>query len=308
MEDTSTSNTSQSTMAEQISSSPPNKLPSNPQEQAQRKVSLRHRIKHFTIAWFLCTMSTGGLSIALAETPHKFHGLHTIGLIIFFLNIILFTIFTSCIIARTILYPGHVKKTLMHPSESLFLGSWYLSVSVIIGGIQIYGITYGPGYAWLIRTIYILYWLYAALSLSNSIIQYFLLAHSSPVRPIPFTPALFLPGYSAMLTGTIASIIAPYQPPARAYLVILSGLAFQGFGWLISSLLLAQFLASLLSNGFPPPSLRPALSHSSISQMPPPHIATFPHIPTRKRYAKSSPSSCRYSCGCLVSGSSPSPS
>jgi tellurite resistance protein TehA-like permease len=158
-------------------------------------------------------MSTGGLSIALAETPHKFRGLHTIGLIIFFLNIILFTIFTSCMIARTILYPGHVKKALHHPSESLFLGSWYLSMSVIIGGIQIYGVTYGPAYPWLIRTIYVLYWIYAALSLCNSILQHFLLALRSPVRPIPFTPALFLPGYSAMLTGTIASIIAPYNRP-----------------------------------------------------------------------------------------------
>lgn len=39
-------------------------------------VGLRERVKHFTWAWFLSTMSTGGLSIALAETPHKFHGTH----------------------------------------------------------------------------------------------------------------------------------------------------------------------------------------------------------------------------------------
>lgn len=38
------------------------------------KVGLRERLKHFTWAWFLSTMSTGGFSIALAETPHKFHG------------------------------------------------------------------------------------------------------------------------------------------------------------------------------------------------------------------------------------------
>jgi hypothetical protein len=38
------------------------------------KVGVRERVKHFTWAWFLSTMSTGGLSIALAETPHKFRG------------------------------------------------------------------------------------------------------------------------------------------------------------------------------------------------------------------------------------------
>lgn len=39
------------------------------------EIGMRGRVKHFTWAWFLSTMSTGGLSIALAETPHKFHGM-----------------------------------------------------------------------------------------------------------------------------------------------------------------------------------------------------------------------------------------
>lgn len=39
-------------------------------------VGLRGRVKHVTWAWFLSTMSTGGLSIALVETPHKFRGIH----------------------------------------------------------------------------------------------------------------------------------------------------------------------------------------------------------------------------------------
>jgi hypothetical protein len=38
------------------------------------KTSLRQRLKHFTWAWFLTTMSTGGLAIAVAETPHRFRG------------------------------------------------------------------------------------------------------------------------------------------------------------------------------------------------------------------------------------------
>lgn len=38
------------------------------------RVGLRDRLKHFTWAWFTSTMSTGGLAIALAETPHRFNG------------------------------------------------------------------------------------------------------------------------------------------------------------------------------------------------------------------------------------------
>ena len=38
------------------------------------KVGLRGRLKHFTWAWFTSTMSSGGISILLAETPHRFNG------------------------------------------------------------------------------------------------------------------------------------------------------------------------------------------------------------------------------------------
>jgi hypothetical protein len=70
------SSTSESTVAsmapEQNTSPSPNDISSK--HHVPVKISLRHRLKHFTFAWFLCTMSTGGLSIALAETPHKFRG------------------------------------------------------------------------------------------------------------------------------------------------------------------------------------------------------------------------------------------
>ena len=47
------------------------------QEHHNEKVGLRKRLKHFTWAWFLSTMSTGALSIAIGETPHQFNGMFT---------------------------------------------------------------------------------------------------------------------------------------------------------------------------------------------------------------------------------------
>jgi hypothetical protein len=64
-------NISQSTVQDQ---SPPDTSSHKPPPGENAKISLRHRLKHFTFAWFLSTMSTGGLSIALAETPHQFPG------------------------------------------------------------------------------------------------------------------------------------------------------------------------------------------------------------------------------------------
>jgi hypothetical protein len=56
------------------SSSPKPVTKHQEQSKGNIKKSIRQRLKHFTFAWFLCTMSTGGLAIALGETPHQFNG------------------------------------------------------------------------------------------------------------------------------------------------------------------------------------------------------------------------------------------
>jgi tellurite resistance protein TehA-like permease len=160
---------------------------------------------------------------------------------------------------RSLLHPTHTKNSFFHPQESFFFSSFWLSISVIISGIQIYGVTLGPGYPWLISTIYVLYWVYAGCSLVNSIAQYWLLISSSAVRPIPFLSSYFLAGYSAMLTGTVASLIAAHQPPDRAVVVIVSGCAYQGYGLLITLVCITYFVRDLMDNGLPPPQSRPAL-------------------------------------------------
>jgi C4-dicarboxylate transporter/malic acid transport protein len=204
-------------------------------------------------------MSTGGLALALALTPHQFRGLYTIGLILFLFNIALFILLCCCMAARIILHPRHVSNVLRHPGETYFVGSWYLSVSVIVAGIQVFGVTQGPAYPWLVHAVYALYWIYASFSILNAIAQYAILITSSRTRPVAFTPAMFLPGYSAMLTGTLASLIAHTQPPSRAVLVVVSGVAYQGFGWLISLLCVGYFVRLLLDKGLPPRAVRPGL-------------------------------------------------
>jgi tellurite resistance protein TehA-like permease len=125
--------------------------------------------------------------------------------------------------------------------------------------MQVFGITHGPAYPWLVDAVYILYWLYAAFSLLNSIFQYWVLIAWSSQRPIPFMPSIFLAGYSAMLTGTLASLIAGHQRRERAVLVLLSGLAYQGLGWCISLVAIVAYIRNMLDNGLPPPQLRPGM-------------------------------------------------
>ena len=191
----------------------------------------------------------------------------------FLANILLFLVLCTCTVLRLIHHPAHFASSFLHPQESLFLGSFWLSLSVILAGIQTYGITHGPfssssssssssspPYPWLVDAVHVLYWAYAALSLANSIFQYWILIAYSKLRPVPYLPSIFLAGYSAMLTGTVASMVAGTQPAHRVMGVVVSGVAYQGFGWCISFIAVVAYVRNVLDLGFPPAAqLRPGL-------------------------------------------------
>ena len=66
-------------------------------------------------------MSTGGIALLLAVTPHRFYGLTTIGTIIFVLDVVLFLLLTSIIFTRFYLFPGTFTQSIYHQTESLFI-------------------------------------------------------------------------------------------------------------------------------------------------------------------------------------------
>ncbi|KAL8742257.1 MAG: hypothetical protein Q9190_005234 [Brigantiaea leucoxantha] len=52
-----------------------------------RSLSIKQRLRHFTWAWFTLPMSTGGIALLLALTPHRFAGLTTIGTVFYILDL-----------------------------------------------------------------------------------------------------------------------------------------------------------------------------------------------------------------------------
>jgi tellurite resistance protein TehA-like permease len=164
-------------------------------------------------------------------------------------------------ITRLILDPQRFRNSFIHHPESFFFASFWLSIATLIGNIQLYGITMGGTHRlWLITTVRVLYWIYAGASLVNVIQQYWMFIQRTPQSPAAvMNPSWFLPGYSAMLTGTIASIIAQTQPPSSRMGIIVSGCAYQGLGWLISMCFIVIYIIHLMENGLPPPALRPGM-------------------------------------------------
>ena len=66
-------------------------------------------------------MSTGGIALLLAVTPHRFRGLTTIGTIIFIFDVVLFLLLTSLILTRFYLFPGTFIQSIYHQTEGLFI-------------------------------------------------------------------------------------------------------------------------------------------------------------------------------------------
>lgn len=113
--------------------------------------------------WYLLTMGTGITSILLHQLPYQFNGLQYISVVIFVLNIVLYTIITIITALRYILYPHTLKLMLQHPTQSLFLGAAPMGLATIINMIVYVLVpTWGP---WTVELAWILWWIDVVLAI-----------------------------------------------------------------------------------------------------------------------------------------------
>lgn len=204
-------------------------------------------------------MATGGLALLLSPKvqPHSFHGLETIGKIVYIYDITAFIAISLAITYRFIKYPGTLRKSLTHPTESLFFGAALLSSATIIGSIGYYGVqSCGP---WLIVAYRVLFWMYFAAALVFFTAQYYMLFTSPDFHMEDLNPAWDLPILPTMLAGTIASIGAALQPANQAIPMVVAGLTAQGLGMLVSLCMLGNYILRMIQFGLPSPNARPAM-------------------------------------------------
>jgi len=109
-------------------------------------------------------MATGGVANVLYDVPYRFKGIYTIGCIFFLLNIVLFVFNIVMISYRFHYYPATFLDSILHPTESLFVPAWLISLGTILINITEYGTSDNKTGAWLLETMQILFWCYAALA------------------------------------------------------------------------------------------------------------------------------------------------
>ena len=110
---------------------------------------------------------------ALRIVPFRFNGLREIGLIFFFLNLVLYVVIWAMILTRFTVYPHTFKGSFTHPTESLFVPAFAVSFGTILINIVEYG--FGEVGSWLNRAVLVLFWFDSGLAIVLSITIYLIL-------------------------------------------------------------------------------------------------------------------------------------
>lgn len=236
--------------------SPSNATP-KPNPDDPRTVTFRDRIAHFVWPWFASTMSTGALAVVLAKTPNQFRGLQTIGKIFFLLDILMFVSFTAAIATRFAMAPSKFGRSMHHPPEALFFGSYWVSVSLILSGTQSYGVpSCGP---WLVKALQICFWIYCAVVLLVGIFQYYVLFQNERFKISDAMPAWIFPIYPLLVVGPMAGSMIPSQPNSAAYPMWIGAVMLQGLAWTVALMMYTIYTLRLMSSALPSPSTRPGM-------------------------------------------------
>ncbi|KAA8565445.1 hypothetical protein MFRU_006g00260 [Monilinia fructicola] len=215
------------------------------------------RVQHFTWAWYTLTMSTGGLALLIANTPHRFNGLTILGDIVFLFDICLFILISAGMLARFILNPHTLSASLQDPAESLFFATFWLSILNILANIHEYGSPHcGP---WLPATLRVLFWIYVAITFCVAVFQYSYLFNAKQQTLQTMTPGWILPIFPVMLSGTFASVIGGAQTPEHALPILVAGITFQGLGMFVAIFMYGPYMARLMIHGLPDPNGRPGM-------------------------------------------------
>lgn len=221
------------------------------------KLPIRQRLHHFTWAWYTLPMSTGGLSLLVFAQPNQFPGLKSIGLVVYIINLIIFSLISILITTRFFLHPGDLTNSLKHPREGFFFPTFFLALATIITSTERYAIPKND--AALIWAIQGAFWAYLTVTLLLAIGQYSFVfaAHSFGLQTM--MPTWILPIFPIMLTGTIASVIADTQPDIAAVPILIAGLTCQGLGFSVAVLMYAHMVGRLMQSGLPNREHRPGL-------------------------------------------------
>ncbi|KIJ18870.1 hypothetical protein PAXINDRAFT_109264 [Paxillus involutus ATCC 200175] len=222
-----------------------------------RKRTLEDVVRHFTPAWFAVTMGTGSISILFHSFPYATDSevMKVFTLLFFFLNLVLFVLFTAVSAVRYILFPGIWNRMLRHPVQSLYLGTFPMGATPLLTvAITAIHNTYNFGGRPFVYTIWTLWWLDIALSIlccwGMVHIMITRQEHSLESMNLAWLLPVVTLVVGASTGGAIAPALMPYSPQA-ALLTVTFSACMVIIGLALTMMLLPIYLLRNLIYGYP---------------------------------------------------------
>lgn len=196
--------------------------------------------------------------LTLLTVPFRSTWLYDVGLIFFFLNIVLYVIIWFMILTRFFSYPSTFRASLVHPTESLFVPAFAVS----LGTICITVVEYGANYTgqWLTHVVWVIFWINLVLAIVLSITIYMILWSSLTFTIAQMTPIWIFPAYPLLIVGPhAANLSIKLSSSTQVLEVIVAGFTVQGIGFLVSLTIYSAFVYRLMTQKLPADPSRPGM-------------------------------------------------
>ncbi|KAJ5300461.1 short-chain dehydrogenase [Penicillium atrosanguineum] len=197
-------------------------------------------------------MGTGIVSILLHNLPYNGDWLYYLSIIVFVLNIILFS--TACIISilRYTLYPEIFMLMIKHPVQSMFIGTFPMGLATIINMVVLVCVP-----AWGEWTRYFAWglWIFdAVVSVMTALSLPFLLMAHGNERPLSSMTAVWLlPIVSCIVAASSGAIVAGVLPNEQyALWTVIVSYALWGIGLPLAMMVMVIYLLRLTLHKLPP--------------------------------------------------------
>ncbi|KAJ6018199.1 hypothetical protein N7451_001578 [Penicillium sp. IBT 35674x] len=212
----------------------------------------RRIVRNFTPSWFAVTMGTGIVSILLHNLPYNAVWVYWISVVIFALNVLLFTLGCIISILRYALYPDIFMVMITHPVQSMFIGTFPMGLATIINMIVLVCVP-----AWGEWTKYVAWglWIFdAVVSVMTALsLPFILMAQGSETHLSSMTAVWLLPIVSCIVAASSGAIVAEVLPnPEHALWTIVVSYVLWGIGLPLALMVMVIYLQRLTLHKLPP--------------------------------------------------------
>jgi C4-dicarboxylate transporter/malic acid transport protein len=208
-------------------------------------------VRNFTSSWFTIVMGTGIVSIILHQMPYNGAWLYYLSIIVFVLNVVLFTVAMAITVVRYVLYPEIWGVMIIHPTQSLFLGTVPMGFATIINMVVLVCV---PAWgAWTVTFAWALWWVDSVVAVAICCYLPFIIIYCHHSQLSTMTATWLLPIVAPTVAAATGALIAGVLPnPQHALWTLIISYVMWGMSVPLAMMTLTIYFHRLTMHALPP--------------------------------------------------------